>query len=73
VPQILAAMSAAIEGGLHLPLVLNSSGYEVFELLFLLDGVVDIYLPDAKYAKDAIARRLSGFLSYVKANRAALA
>lgn len=72
VPQILAAMPAAIEAGLHLPLVLNSSGYEAIEMLLLLDGVVDIYLPDAKYAENATARRLSGFLGYVEANRAAL-
>ena len=72
VPQILAAMPAAIEGGLHLPLVLNSSGYEAIEMLLLLDGVVDIYLPDAKYADDTIARRVSGFVGYLKANRAAL-
>ncbi len=72
VPQILAALSVAIEGGLHLPLVYNSSGYEAVETLRLLDGVVDIYLPDAKYADDAVARRLSGFQGYVKANRSAL-
>jgi len=72
VPQILAALPAAIEGGLHLPLVYNSSGYDAVETVRLLDGVVDIYLPDAKYADNAIARRLSGFRGYVEANRAAL-
>jgi len=72
VPQILAALPTAIEGGLRLPLVYNSSGYEVVATLCLLDGVVDIYLPDAKYADDEVARRLSGFRGYVEANRAAL-
>jgi putative pyruvate formate lyase activating enzyme len=72
VPQILAALALASEGGLHLPLVYNSSGYEAVETLQLLDGVVDIYLPDAKYADDAIAKRLSGFRGYVEANHAAL-
>jgi len=72
VPQILAAVSSAIEEGLCLPLLYNSSGYETTETLRLLDGVVDIYLPDAKYADEAIARRVSGFRGYVKANRAAL-
>lgn len=72
VPQILAALSMAIEEGLHLPLVYNSSGYETIETLQLLDGVVDIYLPDAKYADDGVARRLSGFRGYVEVNRAAL-
>ncbi|MBM4428907.1 MAG: radical SAM protein [Chloroflexi bacterium] len=72
VPQILAALPLAIGEGLRLPLVYNSSGYETAETLRLLDGVVDIYLPDAKYADDRVARRLSGFLGYVQANRVAL-
>ena len=72
VPQILAALELAIEGGLRLPLVYNTSGYERVETLKLLDGVVDIYLPDAKYTDDETARRLSGFVRYVEANRAAL-
>jgi len=72
VPQILAALPFAIEQGFHLPLVYNCSGYEAIETLRLLDGVIDIYLPDSKYADDAIAQRLSGFRGYVNANRAAL-
>ena len=72
VPQTLAALSIAASQGLCLPLVYNSSGYESVPTLQLLDGVVDIYLPDAKYAKDSIARHLSGFRGYVGANRAAL-
>jgi len=71
-PQILAALPTAIEGGLRIPLVYNCSGYEGVEALRLLDGVVDVYLPDSKYADDAVARRLSGFRGYVEANRAAL-
>jgi putative pyruvate formate lyase activating enzyme len=72
VPQILAALPYAIERGFALPLVYNSSGYDNVETLQLLDGVIDIYLPDAKYAEDDIARRLSGFPGYVESNRAAL-
>lgn len=72
VPQILAALPLAIEMGLHLPLVYNSSGYESVEVLRLLDGVVDVWLPDAKYAADDIARQLSGFPHYVVDNRTAL-
>lgn len=71
-PQILSALPGAIAGGLRLPLVYNCSGYEGLEALRLLDGVVDVYLPDSKYADDAVARRLSGFRGYVKSNRAAL-
>ena len=71
-PQILAALSRAVEGGFRLPLVYNSSGYESVDAVRLLDGVVDVYLPDAKYADDRVARELSGFVKYVEANRAAL-
>lgn len=71
-PQILAALVPAVERGLRLPLVYNSSGYDRVETLHLLEGVVDIYLPDAKYADDQAAREFSGFQRYVEANRAAL-
>ncbi len=71
-PQILAALPPALEGGFRLPLVYNTSGYERVEVLRLLDGVVDVWLPDSKYADDAVARRLSGFRDYVENNRAAL-
>ncbi|MEJ2212410.1 MAG: radical SAM protein [Anaerolineae bacterium] len=71
-PAILAALPTAIRGGLRLPLVYTTSGYECVEALRLLEGVVEIWLPDAKYADDAVARRLSGFRDYVEHNRAAL-
>lgn len=71
-PAILAALPAAIRGGLHLPLVYNTSGYERVEVLQLLQGVVEVWLPDAKYADNKTARRLSGFEDYVEHNRAAL-
>jgi len=71
-PQILAALPQAIESGLRLPLVYNTSGYERVEILRLLEGVVDLWLPDAKYADSAIARQQSGFRDYVEFNRAAL-
>jgi putative pyruvate formate lyase activating enzyme len=72
VPQILAAVDLAAARGLRIPLVYNTSGYDTVATLRLLDGVVDVWLPDAKYADDRIARRLSGFGSYVAHNRAAL-
>jgi putative pyruvate formate lyase activating enzyme len=71
-PHILAALPYAIRGGLHLPLVYNTSGYESVAALRLLESVMDIWLPDAKYAGDRIARHLSGFKDYVDTNRAAL-
>jgi putative pyruvate formate lyase activating enzyme len=71
-PAILAALPAAIRGGLRLPLVYNTSGYERAKVLQWLEGVVDIWLPDAKYADSTVARQLSGFPDYVEHNRAAL-
>lgn len=72
VPQILAASDLAASQGLRIPLVYNSGGYETVETLRLLEGVIDVWLPDAKYAADTPARRLSGFPHYVVHNQAAL-
>lgn len=71
-PQILEALPIAIEGGLRLPLVHNCSGYESWESLQLLDGIVDIYLPDAKYGEVGLAVLYSKAPDYVEVNRAAL-
>lgn len=71
-PQILAALDVAVGQGLSVPLVWNTGGYERGETLTLLDGVVDIYLPDAKYASEEVARRLSGVRDYPAHMRAAL-
>ncbi|UCH61291.1 MAG: 4Fe-4S cluster-binding domain-containing protein, partial [Anaerolineales bacterium] len=49
VPQIMMAVLIAAEAGLHLPLVYNTGGYDSLEMLALLDGVIDIYMPDMKY------------------------
>jgi putative pyruvate formate lyase activating enzyme len=69
---ILAALPIAIEQGLRLPLLYNTSGYERVETLRWLEGVIDIWLPDSKYADNDVARRLSGLPDYVEHNRAAL-
>jgi len=58
-PHIVRALRIAIAGGLNLPLVYNSSGYDSFELLQLLDGIIDIYLPDFKYMDAELAARFS--------------
>lgn len=72
VPQILAALLVAARAGLLLPLVYNTGGYDSLEMLRLLDGVVDIYMPDMKYGDSAIARRYSLVRDYVKVNQAAV-
>lgn len=71
-PSIANAVLLAAEQGLDIPLVYNTSGYERVEILRLLEGIVDIYLPDAKYADNDIAADLSGFHDYMEHNRPAL-
>lgn len=72
VPQMLTALIPALEAGLHIPLVYNCSGYESLEALTLLDGVVDIYLPDAKFWQPATAARYTGAADYPQRMREAL-
>ncbi|MFU8796531.1 MAG: radical SAM protein [Dehalococcoidia bacterium] len=72
VPQILEALEIAAQSGLHLPLVYNSGGYDSVETLRMLDGIVDIYMPDMKYDDEETARELSGIESYPSVNRAAV-
>jgi len=57
VPQIMAALPHAIESGLRLPLVYNCGGYESLEVIRLLDGLIDIYMPDVKFSSSEVARR----------------
>jgi putative pyruvate formate lyase activating enzyme len=70
VAQVLAALVIAAEHGLALPLVWNTGGYDSLETLGLLDGVVDIYMPDMKFSEEAVARRLSHIPDYPEVNRA---
>ncbi|MDP7250249.1 MAG: radical SAM protein [Planctomycetota bacterium] len=56
VPQILEALPLAIEGGLRLPIVYNTSGYDSLESLKQMEGIVDIYMPDFKYFSEAASR-----------------
>ena len=62
----------AVRGGLSVPLVWNSGGYETVQSLRRLDGVVDIYLPDMKYALSAPAARYSAAADYPEAAKAAI-
>jgi putative pyruvate formate lyase activating enzyme len=72
-PQILAALYLAIRKGFTLPIVWNTSGYERLDTLALLDGVVDIYLPDMKYSSKEQAHYLSAAPDYPALNRVAVA
>ncbi len=72
VAPILAALFIAAEAGLRLPLVWNTGGYDSLETLRLLDGVVDIYMPDIKYADAEVAHRYSKVKDYPAVNQAAV-
>jgi putative pyruvate formate lyase activating enzyme len=72
VPQILEALLPAIEAGLRVPLIYNSSGYDSVATLKLLDGIVDIYMPDLKFADAAVADRYCKAPDYPEKARAAL-
>ena len=56
-PQIMAALPLAVDLGLKIPLVYNCGGYETFEAIHLLDGIIDIYMPDVKFARREVAEK----------------
>lgn len=64
VPQIIEAIKIARENGLKIPIVYNTNGYEKVETLKMLEGYIDIYLPDLKYSDDLLAKRLSKVDNY---------
>ena len=72
VPQIIEALDMARRKGLDIPVVYNSSGYEKTETLKLLEGYVDIYLPDLKYLDPELAQKFSYAPDYVQAAKAAI-
>jgi putative pyruvate formate lyase activating enzyme len=72
VPQIIAALPKAIDKGLNVPLVYNSSGYDTVDTLKLLDSVFDIYMPDFKFWDGESAKRYAKAPDYPEKARAAL-
>jgi len=68
-PQILGAVSIAKRKGLSIPLVYNTGGYDNPKIIKLLEGIVDIYMPDMRYSSDLSAEKYSGITNYVKNNR----
>lgn len=72
VPYILGALESAVSIGVNLPLIYNSGGYDSLETLQLLDGIVDIYMPDMKYSNEKTAEELSGIKDYPLINKAAV-
>lgn len=71
-PQILKALYIAISGGLKIPIVYNTGGYELVEMIKILDGIIDIYLPDMRYADNALAVKYSFAEDYPKYNQEAV-
>lgn len=72
VPQIIEALKIAKEKGLSVPIVYNSSGYEKVETLKLLEGYVDVYLPDFKYMEGSLAEDFSNAPDYPERAKAAI-
>ena len=73
VPQILSALELAIEKGLNIPLIYNSGGYDNVETLKLLEGVIDIYMPDFKFWDAVIAEKTCNAPDYPEIARKAIA
>jgi len=72
VPQIIEALISAKKRGLYLPVVYNSSGYELVDTLKLLEGLVNVYLPDMKYGNNENTLKYSNAPDYVAVNRKAI-
>src|SRR5436189_1298951 len=72
-PQMARAILIAAQQGLRLPIVYNTNAYDSVEVLKLLDGIVDVYLPDLKYAEDEAGFLYSKVRSYASVSRASLA
>jgi len=73
VPQLVRALAIAAGRGLSIPIVYNTNGYDSIEVLRLLDGIIDIYMPDLKYADPDAGCRLSGVEDYPRRAHEALA
>ncbi len=72
IAQITESIYLATQKGLYIPIVYNSNGYDNPESIFYLNGIIDIYLPDIKYASDLYARKYSAAKEYVKNTRKAV-
>jgi putative pyruvate formate lyase activating enzyme len=71
-PHILEAIFIARDKGLKAPLVYNSGGYESMEALEILDGIIDMYMPDMKYSDNSAAKKYSNARDYFEINKIAV-
>lgn len=72
VPQIVEAVYSAAKQGLNIPIIYNTNGYDLTDTLKLLDGIVDIYMPDIKFSDDNIAFKYLRVKDYYKIAKAAV-
>ena len=72
VSPIITAVAIAAQAGLHIPLVYNTGGYDSIQVIKLLDGIIDIYMPDMKYANPQVALHYSKIPHYPQTNQAAV-
>ena len=72
VPQIIKSVEIAVRLGLSIPLIYNTNAYDAVEVLRLLDGIIDIYLPDLKYSEDDMGYQYSKIKEYPRHARAAI-
>lgn len=72
IPQIVEAIKLAKKKGLKIPIVYNSSGFESVDALKLLDGYIDVYLPDMKYYYDDLGKKFSNISNYFEISKAAI-
>lgn len=72
VPHIIKALEIAKQKGLQVPVVYNSSGYESVETLRMLEGYIDIYLPDLKYYYEELGKKLSNINNYFEVSKKAI-
>jgi len=72
IPQILQSLELAIAKGLDIPLVYNTNGYESISTLKILEGIIDIYLPDLRYSSEAVAQKYSDVNNYWKVSQLAI-
>jgi putative pyruvate formate lyase activating enzyme len=71
-PQILKALLIAQDEGLSVPIVYNTSGYELPETIAMLDGIVDVYLADMRYSDPDMSKKYSGAPDYPRVNQASV-
>jgi putative pyruvate formate lyase activating enzyme len=72
IPQVLKTLMLAVPMGLKIPLVYNTGGFDSLETIKALDGIIDIYLPDLRYASNKIAKQFSDAADYVEHAREAI-